>query len=192
MFYSLSGKLIAKKPQFAAVEVNGAGFKVFISSKTLKNLPALNSKVRLFCAFVVRQEQPEIYGFLTEQELEIFELLNSISGVGPKSALGILGNFKTDKLLAAVGQGRVDLLSESCGVGKKKAQRIVMELKDKIKKSKIIGDFSEIDVNREIASALKNLGYKEKDIESVLEKAVFKGKKLEEKVKEALKIISRK
>lgn len=192
MLYSLSGKLLIKKPQFIAVETNGIGFKVFISSKTLKNLPKINSKIKLFCSFVIRQETPEVYGFLNENELEIFELLLSISGIGPKSALGILGNLKIEKFIAVVSQGRSDLLSKSWGIGKKKAQRIILELKDKIKKSKTEVDFSDFDSNKDIVSALKNLSYKKEDIESALESISSKNKKVEEKLKEALKFLSRK
>lgn len=190
MFYSLSGKLLIKKSQFVVVEVNDIGFKVFISLKTQKNLPKINSKIKLFCSFVVRQEMPEIYGFFDEKELEIFEMLNAISGVGPKSALGILGALKIEKFLAAVSQGRTDLLTKSWGIGGKKAQRIILELKDKIKKSKV--DISELDIDKDIKSALKNFGYKEKEIELALEKISAKSKKFEEKIKQALKFLSRK
>ena len=192
MFYSLSGKLITKKPQFIVVETNGIGFKVFISSKTLENLPKINSKIKLFCSFIMRQENPEIYGFLSEKELEFFELLISISSVGPKSAMGILGGPKIEKFMAVISQGRADLLSKSWGIGKKKAQRIVLELKDKIKKSRTEIDILGLDFDKDIKSALKNLGYKEKDIESALDNISSKSKKVEEKLKEAIKLLSQK
>ncbi len=191
MIYSLSGKLIVKKPQFVVVEVNGIGFKVFASTRTLKNIPKINSKIKLFCSFRVRQEMPEIYGFFDEKELEIFELLNSISGVGPKSALGILSKLKIEKLLHAINQGRADAISASWGIGKKKAERIVLELKDKIKKSAFSGDADTFDSDKDIKSALKNLGYKQKEIEEALEQIPPKIKKTEDRLKTVIKFLSK-
>ncbi len=191
MIYSLSGKFIVKKPQFVVVEVNGIGFKVFTSIRTLKNIPKINSKIKLFCSFRVRQEMPEIYGFFDEKELEIFELLNSISGVGPKSALGILSKLKIEKLLHAINQGRADAISASWGIGKKKAERIVLELKDKIKKSTFSGDADTFDSDKDIKSALKNLGYKQKEIEEALEQIPPKIKKTEDRLKTVIKFLSK-
>jgi len=190
MLYSLSGKLIVKKPQFIALETNGVGFKVFISPRTSRNLPKIGQRAKLFCITLMSRETIELYGFLSEKELEIFELLNSINGVGPKSALGILGSLKIEKFLAAVSQGRDDLLIKSWGIGGKKAQRIVLELKDKIKKSK--DDLSELEVDKDIKSALKNFGYREKEIELAMGKVPAKSKDFEEKIKQALKFLSKK
>lgn len=195
MLYSLFGKLIIKKPQFIVVETNGLGFGVFISSKTSKGLPKINSKIRLFCSLIMRQENPEIYGFLSQEELEIFELLNNIPSVGPKSALGILGAFKIEKFLAAISQGRADLLSKSWGIGRKKAQRIILELKDKLKDKIENKSTKEIlplmETEREVESILKDLGYRQSEIKAAIDHLPEKTKKLEDCLKLALRFLAR-
>lgn len=192
MIYSLSGKLAFKKSQFVVIDVGGVGYKVFVSQKTFKKLPAISSKINLLCSYHVRQDMPEIYGFLDEKELEIFDLLTSINGVGPKSALTILGNIKIDKFLSAINHNRSDLISDGWGIGKKKAERIVLELKDKVKKSGIFIDAEILDSDKDIKSALRNLGYKPKEVEEAIDKIPASIKKVEVRLKLAIKTLSRK
>lgn len=190
MFYSISGKLIAKKPQFAAIEANGIGFKIFVSPKTLQKLPEINAEVRFFCHTNVRQDGAELYGFLEEKELEVFELLLSINGVGPKAGLKILEITSIDGLLSAIKQGRSDLLTKAAGIGSKKAQRIVLELQDKIKKQTSNEEITLLEADMDIEKALKNLGYKQKEISEAIKKIPPKIKLVEERLKAALKIIA--
>lgn len=192
MFYCLRGELITKKQDFFAIDVNGIGFKVLASEKTLKQLPKIGTKIRIFCAFFVKKDTTEIYGFLDENELEIFETLISVSGIGPKSALSILGKGKTEKLMSAIVHGKADILSDSWGVGRKKAERIILELKGKIKNIKVYGQEDLFDTDKEVKSALKNLGYRTKEIEKVLEEIPEKTIKIEERLKAALKFLSKK
>ncbi len=189
MIYSISGKLTHKKAQFVVVESNGLGYKVFISNNIEKKLPAIGSQIQFLCSYHVRQEMPEIYGFLTEKELEIFELLNTINGVGPKSALSILNNIDIDKLMAAISQNRVDLISENWKIGRKKAERIILELKDKIKKSGLFVDLELTDSDKDVRSALKNLGYKKFEIDEALNNISSDYKKPEDRLKFALKFL---
>ncbi len=188
MLYSLSGKLIAKKPQFVALEANGIGFKIFVSSKTSK-LPKIGERISFFCHTSVRQDGIEIYGFLTENELEIFELLISVNGIGPKAGLKILEITKIDSLLAAIKQGRSDLLTKAAGIGAKKAQRIVLELRDKIKRHKSEEEVALMETDSDIEKALKNLGYKQTEIREAMEKIPLKIKKTEERLKASLKFL---
>ncbi len=190
MISFLEGKVEFKTQNCVVLKTSGMGFKIFVSPRTSRNLPKIGQCAKLFCATLMNRESIELYGFLNEKELEIFELLNSINGVGPKSALGILGALKIEKFLAAVSQGRDDLLIKSWGIGGKKAQRIVLELKDKIKKSK--EDLSELDADKDVKSALRNFGYKEKEVELVMDKISAKSKNFEEKIKQALKFLSKK
>lgn len=193
MIYSIFGKLAHKNQDFAVIEANGIGYKIFISKNTFAELPKNNSNVKVFCYHRIKQEEiPELYGFLTEKELEIFELLISINGVGPKSALNILSAVKIDQFLAAIGQGRGDLMADSWGIGKKKAEKIILELKDKIKKSKLQTDLSFIEVDNDLKSALKNLGYEKKEIDKALDQISEKIKKTEERLKEALRFLNNK
>lgn len=190
MFYSISGKLVAKKPQFAAIETNGIGFKIFASPKTLQKLPKIGFEVRFFCHTNIRQDGAELYGFLEEKELEVFELLLSINGVGPKAGLKILEITNIDSLLSAIKQGRSDLLTKAAGIGSKKAQRIVLELQDKIKKQTSDEEITLLEADMDIEKALKNLGYKQKEISEAIKKIPPKTKSVEERLKAALKIIA--
>ncbi len=191
MIYSLSGKLILKNPQFAVIEASGIGFKVITSSKASKNLPKIGSKTKIFCYTNVKQDGIEIFGFLDEKELKIFELINSISGIGPKSAIAILGKLNYEKFLAAVTNKRADLIAEISGIGRKKAERIILELKDKIKASGSMS-IEEIDSEKDLKSVLKNLGYKQKEIEEALDNIPQSAKKIEEKLKFSIKFLSKK
>lgn len=192
MLYSLSGKLIIKKPQFAVVEASGFGLKILISEKTSKNLPKIESKTKLFCSLAVRRDGVDVYGFLSEKELEVFELLNFVSGIGPKSALEITGVSNIEKFLAAVSGARADILEKSWGIGRKKAERIVLELKDKLGKFKIAdlkGEILNLDFDKDLKSVLKNLGYKQKEIEEAVKNLPENLAGLEKRLRAVLKII---
>ncbi len=191
MIYSLSGKLTAKKFQFVVLETNGIGFKIFVSNRTLRQLPKAGSRLKLFCHTHIRQDGIEIYGFSTEKDLEIFDLLNSIGGVGPKTALRILGAVKIEKFLAAVGAGKTEMLTKISQVGKKTAQRIILELTGKIEdwKNEETLLLTEADIDIEIA--LKNLGYRKNEINEAIKHIPLKIKKIEERLKIALKFLAK-
>lgn len=192
MLHSLSGKLILKTKNFAVIEAAGIGFKILISSKTVNKLPKINSKAKLFCYLNIKQEGAEIYGFLSEKELQFFELITSVSGIGPKSAISILGKLNHEKLSSAIKNKKIDLISGIAGIGSKKAERIILELKDKIKSG---ANASLDDDFKDIQLALKGLGYGKSDIESVLEflsSPNFEKKKIEEKLKSGLKFLFKK
>lgn len=191
MIHSLFGKLILKKPQFIAVEANGIGFKIFIPLKIYRRLPKIGSKIRLFCCPFFRQDGLELYGFLEEKELGLFELLNSINGVGPKIALKILSSLSADKLAAIVDRGRTDLLTKISQVGKKTAERIILELRDKIKNKESEEAVFLAEADLDIETALINLGYKKSEIKEALKHLPPKVKKIEDRIKMALKILSK-
>ena len=191
MIYSISGKLTAKKQNFAVAEANGIGFKIFIGLRTLRQLPKIGEKASFFCYTSVKQDGIELYGFLTEKELEIFELLLSADGVGPKAGMKILDIAKIDSLLAAIKQGRSDLLTKAAGIGDKKAQRIVLELKDKIKHYKSDEEVALMETDADIEKALRNLGYKQAEIREAVKNIPQKVKKIEDRLKAALKNLSR-
>ena len=189
MIYSLSGKLIAKKSNFAVVETGGIGFKVSICLRTLRQLPKAGSKIKLLTYLHVSQNGAEIYGFLTEKELEFFELLITINGIGPKAAMKILEVMKIENLMAAVKQGRSDLLVKAAGIGSKKAARIILELSGKIKQEKS-GDIEEMESNLKVEKVLRSLGYKQNEIQEAVKQISPKAKTLEEKVRSSLRIIA--
>ena len=190
MIYSLSGKLTAKKPTFASIEVSGIGFKIFICLRTYKQLPKTGSKIKLLTHLNISQNGAEIYGFLDEKELEFFELLNTINGIGPKAALKVLDIMKIDSLMAAISQGRIDLLTKAAGIGSKRAARIILELNGKIKHSRSEDEIAEMESNIKLDQVLRSLGYKQKEIQETLKHIPIKLKTVEERLKAALKILS--
>lgn len=132
MIYSVHGKLIAKEPSMAVVECGGVGYGCRTTFTTLGQLGAIGEIVFLYTALSVREDAAELFGFATQQELQCFQLLTSVSGVGPKAALAILSDLTPDRFLLTVASGDSKTLTRSKGIGAKSAQRIVMELKDKI------------------------------------------------------------
>ena len=192
MIYSIAGKLIVKKPQFAVVEASGIGFKLLISLKTFRQLPKINSKIRLFCYTNIRQQEGmELYGFLKEEDLAIFEILNTINGVGPKIALKVINSIKTESFSSIISEGRADLLIKSAGLGKKTAHRIILELTGKIKAQQSEEAFLMMETDNDIEKALKNLGYKNDEIKDALKQIPLKIKKVEERLKMAFKLLGK-
>ncbi len=192
MIYHLRGKLIIKKPNFAVIDTNGIGFKVFISTRTFRQLPKIGSTAKLFCHTHFLQTGMELYGFLNEQDIEIFEMLNSINGIGPKGALKILSLIRVESLLSAIHRGKSDILIKTAGIGDKKANRIILELKDKIKHSKIrIDEDSSLETEIDIEEILRALGYKKNEAIEAIRKISPKAKTIEEKIKSALKNLGR-
>ena len=140
MRYSLRGKLIYIDSSIAVVECGGVGYKCFITSKTYNNLTAqIQSEVFLFTYFSVREDSMDLYGFSAEEELECFKLLTSVSGVGAKVGIGILSSLTVEQILLSISNENTQMLTTAPGVGPKLAQRIILELKDKISNAKNLG-----------------------------------------------------
>jgi len=190
MISFLEGKIEFKTQKHIVLNVNGIGFKISVSSRTSRNVPKVGSKIKLFCATILTRENIELYGFLSQQELEIFELLNSINGIGPKAALKILNEMRPESLLAAISRGKAELLTKAAGVGSKKANRIILELKDKIKKQGSEAEIGQMEFDFDLEEILKALGYKQNQIREAIRKISPKSKTLQEKIKSALKILS--
>lgn len=191
MIYFLNGAAVLKKNGFAVIEVSGVGYKVFFTRKELKSV-IVGKKLRIFCHFSVKQDGFDLYGFLSETELDFFELLIGVSGVGPKSALNIMGDLSAEQFVAAIRNNRSDVLSEGAGIGRKKADRIIVELKDTVKNFSG-GDLKGFsDEERDIEEALISLGYKKKDVRVVIDKIPESIKGTSQKIKEALKILGKK
>ncbi len=181
MIYSVSGKLIAKEPAMAVVECGGVGYACRTTFTTLSQLGSVGETVFLYTTLSVREDAVELFGFCTKQELQCFQLLISVSGVGPKVALAILSDMMPDRFLLTVASGDSKTLTKSKGVGAKSAQRIVMELKDKIA-GESIGLLAKEDVAAvvntsdassnvgEAMEALVTLGYTQSEVAPVLAK----------------------
>lgn len=194
MISYLKGKIIEIGKNWLILDVNGVGYRVYTTNKVLNSLAKTSSKVNLYTKFLFNQHESvfEIFGFLNKDDLEAFELLNSVSGIGPKSALNILSSIKLEELIAAVSKEDSNYLRKISGLGPKTAKRLVLELKDKFGKISL-GRFSKIDLDQEIEAieALISLGYQKTQAQEALRKVPKKNKSLENRVKEALKILSK-
>lgn len=132
MIYSLTGELTYIGDQFLVVECGGVGFKCFTSVAMAASAGRIGDQIRLYTYLSVKEDALDLYGFKTENELRAFKLLISVSGVGPKAAVSILSEMSADKLALAVAAGDTKAITRANGVGKKIAERIVLELKDKM------------------------------------------------------------
>ena len=194
MINHLKGIIEVKKDSYIVIDVNGVGYKVSMSDTSLQKLN-LNEDVKIFTYLRVSEDDINLYGFLSYEELSMFELLISVGGIGSKSALKILSNIIPSKFALAVITNDVNTLKKLPGIGAKTAQRIVLELKDKIKMSeqeeKQDENIIQIEGNaKDAKDALQVLGYTRKDIENVLEKIDINGLSVEEIIKECLKSLS--
>lgn len=164
MIYSLNGILIHTEPGFAVVECGGVGFKCQTTANTLRKLPKTGEKVFFYTYLNVREDALDLFGFADEKELGCFKMLISVSGVGPKAALSILSDITPEKFALYVASGDSKALTKAQGIGSKTAQRIVLELKDKVSKEQIAVGFQDMPVSasgntQEAVNALMVLGY---------------------------------
>jgi len=158
MIYSISGIFQAKKANFVVVKGGALGYKVFVSAGTLERLPTLGSDVELFTYQNIKEDAQDLFGFLTEKELDLFEALITVNGVGPKSAMNVMGVADIDQLIGAINEGRSDLLGRAAGVGKKTAERIALELKGKLTFADTSALTGQIEADIDLEETLVNLG----------------------------------
>jgi holliday junction DNA helicase RuvA len=164
MFEFFRGKLVQATPTKAVIDIGGIGYAIHISIKTYQRLPQLNTEVMIYTAPVIREDEHILYGFLSMEEKNLFHHLTSVNGVGPKTAVGILGHVDVADFQLAILQGNSALISKIPGIGKKTAERLILDLKDKFQ------NISRSDVTpgpalkggslaADAVSALINLGY---------------------------------
>ena len=132
MIGSIKGKIILKTNKFLIVETAGVGYKINVSPDTLSKLKEINENILLWIHTHVREDILDLYGFLDQQELEFFEMLINVSGIGPKGALSILGIASIETMKKAIGTGDTAYLTKISGIGRKTAEKIIIELRDKI------------------------------------------------------------
>jgi len=187
MISYLEGKIILKKEKYAVLNVNGVGYKVILSHGGLANLPETGGDLKVFCYLNVRETAIELYGFLTEKELELFELLQNIRGVGPKTALALSSLGSVEKIKEKIAGKDENLFSGIPGIGRKKAMAIALELTGKIKDVSA-GLAEEVD---EAEEGLVALNFPRQKARSALLKIPKNIKETEQRIKESLKIINR-
>ncbi len=198
MFAYLNGKIADKANNYVVIDVGGVGYKVFMSSKAIEGLKEIGEIQKVYTYYYVREDNISLYGFLSNEELRMFELLLSVSGIGAKSALGILSEVTPSSFALAVITNDTSKLVKIPGIGKKTAARIILELKDKMKTETAIEKNEEIEVaisednkDSEAVSALQVLGYTNKEIEKALEKIDINGLGVEDIIRKALAILSK-
>ena len=133
MIAYIKGELVEVEENALIIEAGNIGYRVFISTQTLSELPAVGAQIKLHTYFNVREDAMQLYGFLTRDDLEVFQLLLNVNGIGPKAALGVLSGLSADDLRFAVLTDDAKTISKAPGIGGKTAQKIILELKDKLK-----------------------------------------------------------
>lgn len=194
MLAYLRGKLVLKSNENAVVDVGGVGYSIQIPYSTYQLLPDIDNDVKLYTYMAVREDNVSLFGFSTLEEKRIFEQLISVSGIGPKLAVGVLSDITPADFSLAVITDDVNRLTKISGIGKKTAQRMIIELKDKMKatdvntgvEAPVLRSVVNNDVEEAI-SALQVLGYTNKDAVSMVNAVIQDGMKVEEIVKLALK-----
>ena len=194
MIAYIKGTVEFKSGDYAVVECGGMGYKVNMPLSQLNIMPAVGSEVKVFTYMYIREDILDLYGFMTENALHTFEMLISVNGVGPKAANAILSALEPASLAAAISGGDYKSISQAQGIGPKTAQRIVLELKDKIGKAPVgmadvITPVKESNAVNEAISALVALGYSYNESKSALSGA--EGATTEELVKYGLKMLMR-
>ena len=197
MFAYIKGSLEVKSINYVVVENNGIGYKIYMSSKSIGTIGNIGEQVKVHIHYHVREDDISLYGFNSEEELRMFEILINVSGVGVKSALTMLSDITPSSFALAVINDDVTRLTKVPGVGKKTAQRLILELKDKLKSEDIASEEIEVEekknnnINNDAVVALQVLGYSKKEAEIVLEKIDTNGLSIEETIKQALKYLGR-
>lgn len=198
MIARISGKLLSKKPTDLIVDVNGLGYHVEISLATYDHIGQIGETVTLHTHLHVREDALQLFGFYTERERELFELLITVSGIGPRLALAILSGLSTEELGQAIADGQEAILVGIKGVGRKTAQRLILELKDKISHSTTAPENQRPDssaptpaqISEEAVQALIALGFKAniaRDVVLKIQKQVGPHISVEEIIRHALK-----
>lgn len=197
MFAYLKGILERKTVDSLIIDVHGVGYKVFTTATALSGCHVSGNEIKVYTHFSVREDSQALYGFFNEEELKMFEQLLSVSGVGPKAALSLVSNIPPSQFGLAVLTDDADKFTKTPGIGKKTAQRIILDLKDKLKKERVelpelncnFPDQSPFKDNRiaEAISALAMLGYSSQEA-SLAVSCVFENEKpVEQIIKDALK-----
>ena len=192
MISYLEGKIIEKNEKFLVINAGGVGYRVFSHQGILEKMPAIGQNIGVWTHLYVREDALDLYGFTEREGLDFFETLISISGIGPKSALGILDVAPVMNLKQAIVSEDETFFTKVSVVGKKTAQRLILELKSKLAKTVMPIKGSDSAEMAEAMDALVSLGYRERDARKVLQEIAKDIKGVEAKVKAALKTLGRK
>ncbi|MGB8644696.1 MAG: Holliday junction branch migration protein RuvA [Anaerolineae bacterium] len=188
MISHLHGKLFKRGEDFVILDVHGVGFRVRVPAPTLEALGLEGSEAELYTHLQVREDDLSLFGFATEDELRLFQTVLTVSGIGPKAALNILSSAAPDTVRAAIAQGDLDALTGIPGIGKKTAQRLVLELKGKIDLSgRESSELSALD--QEVVAVLVNLGYSAAEAQRAARAVPASETLVEDRVRAALRYL---
>ena len=197
MIAYLKGIIDIKRQDYVVIDVHGVGYKIFMPEGAIQNLE-VDSEAKIYTFMRVREDDVSLYGFLNVEELAMFELLISVGGIGAKSAVGILSNIAPSKFVLAVITDDVTTLKKLPGIGAKTAQRIILELKDKIKTQEATEQENEIKQKTEVSDSAKDaiealqvLGYTRREVEEAISKIGESNLTTEEIIKQGLKYLGR-
>lgn len=197
----LKGEIDSIINDIVIIDVSGVGYNVFVSGKTLENIPSVHSEVKLYTYLNVREDAMQLFGFLTKDELEVFKLLITVNGIGPKGALSILSVMTTDELRFAVAAEDSKLIAKSPGIGAKTASKLILELKDKLKledailntldyKENVNTNIGLSDMKNEAVMALTALGYSQAEsVRAVKSVEISEDMSSEDIIKKALRLL---
>lgn len=195
MYEYIKGIFIGFTKDYVIIENNGIGYKIFTSGSTISNLPTVGEEITLYLQQIVREDFIGLYGFLTREEIAMFNLLLTINGVGAKATLSLMSICNVTNLQYAILSGEETVLTKAPGIGKKIAQRIILELKDKIKLEDVVSKNNSTSIannnednTSEVFGALIALGYSEKEAEKALSN-IDKSKSIEEMIKGCLQFL---
>ncbi len=179
MIVHIKGILELKEPSRVVLDVSGIGYEVFIPLSTYDHLPATGSECKLFTAHIVREDAELLYGFASEAERDMFGMVTTVSGVGPKIALAVLSGFPIGELQLAIAEGNSKRLASIKGIGKKMGERIVVELRDKVNpiealaaSTALSGDKEKANIVRDALLALTALGFSEDSARKQVQKVL--------------------
>lgn len=198
MISTLRGKLIYSQPDFIVIECSGVGFKCFITKNAFYKLPAINSEIFVFTHLAVKEDALDLYAFSSSEELEAFKLITSVNGVGAKIGMAILSDFEPERLMLIIASNDAKTLTAASGVGLKLAQRIILELKDKIgsvatnnsAEVASVGNATASSNSAEAIAALTALGFASSDAALAVGKLDVT-QSTDKLIKDALKLLSR-
>jgi len=205
MIAYVKGELVQKQIGYVVIDVGGLGYKIFMSEPSIDEIGKIGDTVKVHTYYRVSEDDISLFGFNTQEELRMFELLISVSGIGAKTAIAMLACIEPSQFAIAVISDDIDTLKKIPGVGPKSAQRIVLELKDKMKKEQQIAELTNASLEQkskvkkiivadskvqEATDALQVLGYTKKDVEKALEQLELADLSVEDIIKKALRELS--
>ena len=200
MYEYIKGKYVGIVKDYVIIENNGIGYKIFSSGITMSSMPSIDEEVMLYLVQIVREDFIGLYGFISREELQMFNMLLSINGVGAKAALSLLSISRINNLKYAIMTGDEKHICRAPGIGKKTAGRIILELKDKLKPDELINDENVISIEEsaleddyalkvsEVLGALLALGYSEKEANMAI-KNIDKSNTVEIMIKDSLRVL---